>query len=71
MGKAATKAKNKYNGKTYDRAEIFFKKGQKELISARARALGLSLNAYITELIERDTATGKQNGGEPKPNGKI
>lgn len=54
QSKAHIKASNKYNAKAYDRLNIMVKKGQKEKIQERANSLGLSLNGYITQLIEKD-----------------
>ncbi len=55
MGKPATKAKNKYNTKVYDRIVLQVKKGNKEIITKRADELGKSVNAYIKDLINADT----------------
>ena len=54
MGKTSTASKNKYNAKAYDRVNITFKKGKKEVISNYAKSQGLSLNAYINKLISDD-----------------
>jgi predicted HicB family RNase H-like nuclease len=71
MGKTTAKVKNRYNAKAYDRIAVCIKKGKKEIISARARALGLSLNAYIMELIKRDMAEAdNRNNSKSEPNGK-
>ncbi len=51
MGKTSTASKNKYNAKAYDRVNVTFKKGEKEVISNYAKSQGLSLNAYINKLI--------------------
>ena len=48
------KATNKYKKKAYDRIGLLVKKGEKEQIQAFAESIGLSLNAYITELIRKD-----------------
>ncbi len=52
--KAQIQATAKYNAKSYDRIEIKVKKGQKAVIQAHAQSKGLSLNAYIVGLIEKD-----------------
>ena len=56
--KASTRAKNKYNEKSYDRATIVFKKGHKEKIQEYAAERGESFNGFvnraIAEAIERD-----------------
>lgn len=55
MGNPATKAKNKYNLKTYERIVLQVKKGDKEKVTKRAAELGKSVNAYIKDLINADT----------------
>lgn len=61
MGKASTKAQNKYIAKTYDRVNLTFPKGTLEKLKAVA---GDSVNAYIREAVyermERDTASNQQ-----------
>lgn len=54
MGTDATKEKNAFAAKAYDRLNIFVKKGQRDVIRERARELGKSVNAYVVELILRD-----------------
>jgi hypothetical protein len=54
MGTSATRAKRKYNSKTYERLEITVKAGEKEKIKQRAGKIGKSINAYITDLIYAD-----------------
>ncbi len=49
--KSATKAKNKFNGKNYDRLYPFVKKGEKEKIEQAAATVGQSLNDYIVMAI--------------------
>lgn len=51
---AAKKATMKYMAKAYDEIKIRVKKGQKAVIQAHAQSKGLSLNAYIVSLIEKD-----------------
>ncbi|MCL2821168.1 MAG: hypothetical protein FWD38_10185 [Oscillospiraceae bacterium] len=50
-GKAATRAKNKYNSNNYDRINVLIPKGHKPDILAVAEAAGDSLNGYITKAI--------------------
>ena len=50
----STKAKAKYNDKTYDRLYLYVPKGQKEIIKAKAEKKELSVNAYIIKLINDD-----------------
>lgn len=54
MGTSATRAKNRYNAKMYERLNIVIKAGEKEKIKKRAEELGKSINAYITDLIYED-----------------
>ena len=54
MGKTSAASKNKYAAKTYDRITTLVKKGEKETIKAHAESKGMSLNAYINDLIEKD-----------------
>lgn len=58
MGKAQTRATNKYINKVYDRINLTVDKGQKDVIKAHAEARGESVNGFInraiTETMERD-----------------
>ncbi|BFH11212.1 transcriptional regulator [Bacillus cereus] len=51
-GKAATRAKNKYNAANYDRLYPYVPKGRKAVYEAAAKASGLSLNDFVTKAIE-------------------
>lgn len=57
-GKAATRAKNKYNAAHYDRLYPVVPKGRKAIYEAAAKAAGMSLNEFIVaameEKLERD-----------------
>ena len=68
MGKASTRAQNKYIAKTYDRVNLTMPKGNKEIVQACAEAEGESVNAYINKAIdqrmERDGARGPQAGAK-------
>lgn len=71
MGRTSTAVKQRYNAKAYERVYLTVKKGKKALIERRAELLGLSVNAYLVSLIDRDTAgldlsapAADQNGGE-------
>ena len=61
QGTAQTRAKNKYNAKTYDSPRIVVKKGRKDIIKAHAEARGESINGFVSraidETIERDKGT--------------
>ncbi len=48
---SATKAKNKFNAKAYDRLYPFVKAGNKEKIESAANAAGQSLNDYIIKAV--------------------
>ena len=60
MGKASTRAQNKYIQKAYDRINLVVYKGDKDKIKAHAESLGESLNGFINraiaEAMERDKA---------------
>lgn len=60
MGKASTKAQNKYIAKAYDRINLTIPKGRKELIQTHAAARGESVNGFIgraiAETMARDQA---------------
>lgn len=62
MGKASTKAQNKYIAKAYDRINLTMQKGKKEEIQNHAAQRNESVNAFInraiTETMERDNARG-------------
>ncbi len=43
----------RYNKKTYDRIEIFVRKGKKQVIKEFAQKQGKSTNKFINEAIEK------------------
>ena len=53
MGKASTKAKNKYNAENYERISLSVPKGKKDEYKAAAEARGKSLNQFIIDCIEK------------------
>lgn len=53
MGKSQTRAKNKYNAKTYDRITVTVKKGVKDIWRGEAERQGSSLNAFIEKAVKR------------------
>lgn len=61
VSKAQQIAVNKYVQKNYDRINVTFPKGQKELIKAAATAAGESVNGYIKKAVddrmERESGT--------------
>lgn len=48
---SATKAKNNFNSKNYDRLYPFVKAGNKVKIESAARAAGQSLNDYVVTAV--------------------
>ena len=58
MGKASTKAQNKYIAKAYDRINLTMPKGKKYAVQDHAAQNGESVNAFINraidEAMERD-----------------
>lgn len=70
MGKASTKAQNRYIAKAYDRVNLTLPKGQKEVVQAHASAHGESVNGFIgraiSETMARDGTGGPQEAaGQP------
>lgn len=53
MGKSQTRAKNKYNSKSYDRISVTVKKGIKDEWKSEADKQGLSLNAFIEQAVNQ------------------
>lgn len=51
MGKASTKAQNKYISKKYDRINLTVEKGKKEAIKNHALSRGESVNGFICRAI--------------------
>lgn len=54
MGKAATRAQNKYIAKNYDRINLTVPKGRKTEIEELAASRGESVIGYINRLIRED-----------------
>lgn len=54
MPTAKTRAVRKYNAKAYDRIGIVVPKGQKEIIAAYAKSIGMTTNGFITALIKKE-----------------
>lgn len=52
-GTAATRAKNKYNAKAYDRLYPYVKKGKKQLYMKAALAQGISLNEFVEKACDQ------------------
>ena len=51
----------RYNKKTYDRIEIFVRKGKKQVIKEFAQKQGKSTNKFINEAIEKAMAEQEGN----------
>lgn len=64
MGKASTRAQNKYIAKAYDRVNLTISKGDKDKIKAHADSMGESVNGFINRAIEetmiRDNAVSEK-----------
>ncbi len=60
MGKASTKAQNKYIAKAYDRINLTVPKGQKEIIQAHAQERGESVNGFISRAIQEQMGRDKK-----------
>ncbi len=56
MGKASTKAQNKYIAKTYDRINLTMPKGKKDTVQDHAAQNGESVNAFINRAIDEAIA---------------
>jgi len=58
ISKAQQKAVSKYESGNYDKVLLRLKpKGKREQIKAHAESKGMSLNAYINDLVEKDMET--------------
>ena len=64
MGKAQTKATNKYIEKAYDRINLTVPKGEKDRIREHAESMGESVNAFINRAIN-ETIQREQEEIEP------
>ena len=56
MGKAATRAQNRYIAKAYDRVNLVLPKGRKDELQKLASDHGESLNSFINKAIEEHAA---------------
>lgn len=52
-----TKAKHKYNAKSYDSLLVYIKKGYKEYIKIQAEKANVSMNEYVRDAILRKLAS--------------
>jgi uncharacterized protein (DUF1778 family) len=62
VGKASTKAQNKYISKAYDRINLTVPKGQKDVIKVHADGLGESVNGFIQRAIDETMTRDNQKG---------
>ena len=62
MGKASTKAQNKYISKAYDRINLTMPKGKKDTVQIHAAKHGESVNSFINRAIKE--AMERDNTGE-------
>ena len=53
VSKAQQKAVGKYEKENYDKVLLRLQKGSRDKIKAHAQQKGMSLNAYIVDLIEK------------------
>lgn len=61
MGKAQTRATNKYISKAYDRINLTVEKGKKERIKSHAESRGESVNSFINRAIENQMQNDKKS----------
>ena len=64
MGKASTKAQNKYIAKAYDRINLTMPKGKKDAVQDHAAKNGESVNAFINRAIDEATERDKASTTE-------
>ena len=67
MGKASTKAQNKYIAKAYDRVNLVLPKGQKDIIKAHAESQCESVNGFISRAIENQMERDRGAGEDGHP----
>lgn len=60
MGKASTRAQNKYIAKAYDRINLTVPKGDKDKIKTHAESRGESVNGFINRAIEETMERDKE-----------
>lgn len=69
MGKASTRAQNKYIAKAYDRINLTVPKGDKDKIKAHADSTGESVNAFIGRAISAAIHSAPAQPAQPAPEG--
>lgn len=69
--KAQMEANHRYRAKAYDVIQVSVKKGEREKYKKQAADRGLSLNAYIINLLEGDRGTSAEVIPSPTPDEKA
>ena len=67
MGKASTRAQNRYIAKAYDRINLTVPKGKKETIQAHAETQGESVNGFINRAIDHQISQDRRKGPSEAP----
>lgn len=67
MGKASTRAQNRYIAKAYDRINLTVPKGKKETIQAHAETQGESVNGFINRAIDNQISQDRRKGPSEAP----
>ena len=67
MGKASTRAHNKYIAKAYDRINLTVPKGKKDTIQAHAETQGESVNGFINRAIDNQISQDRRKGPSEAP----
>ena len=62
MGKASTRAQNRYIAKAYDRINLTVPKGKKDTIQTHAEAQGESVNGFINRAIDHQISQDRRKG---------
>ena len=62
MGKASTRAQNRYIAKAYDRINLTVPKGKKDTIQAHAENQGESVNGFINRAIDHQISQDRDKG---------
>ena len=66
-----TEYKNKFISENYDRIFLTVPKGTKALIEERAKREGLSINGYITSLLEKEMGISRKSQKDNKKEMEI
>ncbi len=64
VSKAQQKAVNKYVKNNYDRINVTFPKGQKEILKHHAEQCGESVNAFIIRSVNETMSRDNRKGSE-------